>query len=105
MTDHIGCIRGYHRSSKANYKDVVESIQVMFGMYHPDGGTSGEMCMQWVQLDTLTPQLTVYNDAWSALSLFEDVINKIGELDDMDISEEQFVALLDTCGFKDLTAY
>lgn len=49
MKDHEGCIRGYHRSSKAwyakaNYKD---RVSISFGMYHPDGGTSGEMQIEW----------------------------------------------------------
>lgn len=108
MKDHTECIRGYHRSSKAHYRDVIDGIEVMFGMYYAqDGSTTGEMAMKWINIvgDKLSPRLECYSDAWSALARFPDLIQKLGDLDDIDLTEEQFCALLDVCGFKDLTKY
>lgn len=104
MTNHEGCIRGYHRSSKAYYaKSLVgENISVMFGMYAIEGGTTGEMRMEWVELRA---RLNCFEDSFSALSLFTDVIQKLGEADGDLIQEPEFCELLDDCGFKDLTAY
>jgi len=109
MKDHKGCIRAFHWSSKAYYAGSIpkEGPEIYFGMYSEEGGTSGEMSMIWTNIsgDTLTPQLRVFCDGWSALSLFTDVIEKLGEHDDEDISEEKFIEILKECGFKDLTAY
>jgi hypothetical protein len=108
MRDHSGCIRGYHRSSKAWYaKSLKENIQVSFGMYGEDGeGTTGEMTMEWVPLNgKLCAQLQTFEDSWEVLSMFIDVIQKMGELNDQLPTEEQFCQLLDSCGFKDMTSY
>lgn len=75
-------------------------------MYHPDGGTSGEMIMEWVELSNKeTPRLKCFDDSWSALALFKDLIDKMGSVDSMDIQEVEFCKMLDECGFKDLTQY
>ncbi len=107
MTDHEGCIRGYHRSSKSwYYKSLDGKIEVSFGMYHKDGGTSGEMSIEWIPLaGELCAELKCFEDSWSALSLFTDLIQKMGEIDGENIQEEDFCKLLDSCGFTDLTSY
>lgn len=108
MADHTGCIRGYYRGSKAYYAKTVykDRIEVTFGMYHPEGGTSGEMTMVWESLNnTLCARLKSFEDSWSALALFTDLIQKMGEVDGQGIQEEDFVKILDSCGFKDLTPY
>jgi hypothetical protein len=52
MKNHEGMVRGFHWSNKAYYKDVIDGMEVNFGMYDPnDGGTTGEMTMKWVYLD------------------------------------------------------
>jgi hypothetical protein len=108
MKNHEGCIRGYHRSSKAWYAKALNkgSIEVEFGMFHPEGGTSGEMTMEWVGLNGgLCARLKSFEDSWSALSLFTDLIQKMGEVDSEAIQEEDFCKMLDDCGFTDLTEY
>lgn len=109
MTDHKGCIRGYHRSSKAWYAkgNLNENVHVNFGMYDEGGeGTSGAMMMEWICLsNALYARLECFEDSWSSLSLFTDLIQKMGEVDSAAIQEEQFCKMLDECGFKDLTAY
>lgn len=104
--DHKDCIRGYHRSSKAWYARTGMDNEVLFGMYHKDGGTTGEMRIVWKELSgRLCPQLQAFDDSWSALSLFTDLIEKMGTIDNELIQEEDFCKLLDSCGFTDLTSY
>ena len=106
MKEHDECIRGYHRSSKAWYSKSVDEIEINFGMFHPDGGTTGEMNIEWIELNgQLCARLKCFEDAWSALSLFTDLIQEMGKIDSELIQEEDFAKLLDKCGFKDLTEY
>lgn len=108
MKNHEGSYRGYHRSSKAWYANSLkkEKIEVNFGMYGEDGGTSGEMSIKWHELDSkLCARLECFEDGWSALGLFSDVIEKLAAVDSEVIQEEDFVKILDECGFKDDTAY
>jgi hypothetical protein len=108
MKNHEGFIRGYHRNSKAWYAKYVKknNIEVGFGMYNSDGGTSGEMVMEWVELNgRLCARLKCFQDGWSSLSSFTDLIQKMGEVDSELIQEEDFCKILNECGFTDLTAY
>ena len=65
------------------------------------------MKIQWIDLglDKLVPQLECFEDGWSALSLFTDLIQKLGEVDDTCPSEQEIVNILLECGFEDLTSY
>ena len=118
MKDHEGDIKQYIHLSRAWYaesnlkgRDMVD--EVMFGFYRPEGGTSGEMGMRWMNLGEkwemgkkiihAAPQLQCFNDAWHALYQFQDVLAALAELDDIDITPEQFCQLLDQCGFVDAT--
>lgn len=109
MRDHEGCIRAYHRQSKSWYKDSVrnENLSVNFGMYHPEGGSSGEMKMEWIELgrEIPYPQLKVFDDGWSALGLFPDLIQELAKVDSENINDDQFCEILDRLGFEDMTAY
>ena len=107
IKNHEGCVKGYHRSSKAWYaKSLDKKVEVNFGMFHPEGGTTGEMSMEWVELSgKQCARLKCFEDAWSALALFTDLIQEMGKIDNMEIQEKEFCNLLDSCGFKDLTEY
>ena len=106
MKDHTNCIRGFHWSTKAWYGKTVFDRSISFGMYQPGDGTSGEMTMVWYDLGgKIVPKLECFDDGWNALSLFTDLIKKMGEHDDENITEEQFVSILLECGFTDMTAY
>ena len=71
-----------------------------------NGGTSGEMFIRWEQVGNKRhPQLQVFDDAWSALALFGDLLQKMSEVDNHNISEASFVELLKSCGFEDMTPY
>lgn len=106
MKNHDGMIRGFHWSNKAWYSDVIKQPEIIFGMYSPDGGTSGEMSIRWIELSRkLTPKLECFDDAWNALSMFTDLIEEMGKVDSEDITDQDFVDMLKNLGFKDLTKY
>ena len=107
MKDHSGCIRGFFWTGKAWYAKTAGDKDIVFGMYSVDeGGTSGEMQVVWHDIGGKeVPRLECFNDAWSALSLFTDLITALGKLDDQNITQQQFVDVLLECGFTDLTKY
>ncbi|MFC1839805.1 hypothetical protein ACFL1N_09505 [Thermodesulfobacteriota bacterium] len=81
---------------------------IRFGMFPEDGeGTYGEMCMAWVDIDKekLVPRLQVFSDAWNMLYTFHDLLKELAKVDNEDISQKQFIEILQKCGFKDLTSY
>lgn len=103
---HEGCVRGFIWSSKAWYHRPEYDNDIHFGMYHKDGGTSGEMAVEWIELSGADhPRLMVFNDAWNAMSTFTDLLEKMGEVDDFHITQEEFVEMLLSCGFVDMTEY
>ena len=107
MKDHTEYTRGFYWTKKAWYAEIAGNRDIVFGLYcNPHGGTTGEMKMYWIDLKGKeTPRLECFNDAWSALSLFDDLILKLAEYDNQDITQEQFVDILLSCGFEDLTPY
>jgi hypothetical protein len=106
VKDHANCIRGFHWGDRAWYAHALTEHSISFGMYEPGGGTSGEMTMVWKNLcDKAVPKLECFDDGWNALSLFTDLIQKLGERDDENISQEKFVEILLACGFTDMTEY
>lgn len=106
---HEGCTRAYVRNSKAYYAASLtnENIKVMVGMYDLEGGgTSGEFSFQWVNLgDKLLPQLKVFDDAWSALWQFKDLLEIMAHIDSSNITEIELCAILDSLEIKDITKY
>lgn len=104
-------VRGYIRTSKAWYaramlKNGTPIWEVNFGMYYPKGGTAGEITMEWLTVGNKEcPMLRCFDDAWKVLYSFSDVLQRLAEVDNKNITEEEFVAILDTCGFKDMTPY
>lgn len=101
-------IRGYYRFSKAWYatdRDVERST-VMLGMYYPDNGTIGEISLEWETIgDQKVPVLTAYDDSWKVLPKLGDLMKEMARWNDKNITEEQFVQLLNKTGFTDLTLY
>jgi hypothetical protein len=107
MNKHEGCVRGYYRSIKAWYAKANDyPMEITFGMFEKGDGTSGEMSVRWEELGgKIVPCFRCFDDGWSALSLFTDLIKKMGEVDNENISEADFAKMLDECGFEDLTPY
>ena len=107
MKDHSGCIRAYIRSSKAWYADLNRNVSITIGMYHPDGGTSGEFEVEWVNLNSfgVFPQLKCFEDSWNALSYFGDLLGRMSDVGGENISEPDFCKILDSLGISDITEY
>jgi hypothetical protein len=116
--NHEGTLKQYILGSEAWYnkeplKVGREVDDVAFGYYYPNGGTSGEMGMRWYNLGTkwdgneqvplIAPRLECYNDAWDALFRFQDVLQAMAEIDNIDITPKQFCQILENCGFVDAT--
>jgi len=104
---HEGCVRGFYQQSRSYYKQIEEGLEeINFGMFHPQGGTSGEMIMRWLSLGNdknPVARLECFEDAWDVLSCYPDLLEKMAELDGTNPQPEDFVRILLECGFTDLT--
>lgn len=108
-SQHEGDERQFYQHSRAWWgKDVplsnntIEEINI--GFYCPDGGTSGEFCIEWISLNNQNvPRLKAFEDSWSALWEFRDVLEKLAELDSTNPSPEEICELLKSCNVKDAT--
>lgn len=112
MKDHTGDFRGFTHTGRAwyasslpmNQDNVKDSISI--GLYSPGGGTSGEFMIEWVQLgDKLAPRIAAFDDAWSALRHFNDLLEKMSECDDENVTPEQFCRILQSLGIQNRTEY
>lgn len=106
MKDHDGCRRAFVWSARAWYHRPGDRPEINFGMYADEGGTSGEMTMEWIELNgRQVPRLRAFDDSWSALATFGDLLQNLGQVDDENITQKQFVEMLLSCGFEDQTKY
>ncbi len=109
MKNNDGVFRGFTQLSRcwyanANLKNTDLIDDVTFGFYHEEGGCSGEMSMRWKELSgAIIPYLKVYDDGWSALNEFKDILPHLADVDDLNIPPEDFCQILLDCGFKDMT--
>jgi hypothetical protein len=77
---------------------------ITLGFYNPEGGTSGEFTIRWRQLDSrVVPYLHAFEDSWSALANFHDVITGLAELDGTNPTVEAVAQVLLACGVRDAT--
>jgi hypothetical protein len=85
--DHSGGFRGFIFTPAAWYakaigKDRAGEREVMIGIYHPGGGTSGEFAIREQSLGgSFALRLEVWSDGWSALALFPDLLALLAEHD------------------------
>ena len=111
---HKDCFKGFTHLSRSWYSKIIKDTllkqnvvdEVAFGYYYLDGGTAGEMIMEWIMLDnTKVPiaRLNAFEDSWNALSQFTDLIQEMGKVDNCYIQPKEFCDLLIKCGFKDRT--
>ena len=105
---HEGCERGFTIRSETwygkhmNEPDTVDEIMV--GMYHPDGGTTGEFSIFWTILGNKPkPCMKVFDDAWNALSRFSDLLAWMASVDGTNASPQETAEALRSIGVKDLT--
>ncbi len=83
----------------ARERDVVD--KVTFGLYHADGGTEGELAVNWLAVgDETFEQLVTFSDSWKVLASLTDVVIALGEFRGSAPSAETFCALLDRYGFE-----
>lgn len=98
---------GFHHVARSWYADAVLSVsgaidEVTFGAYSKDGGSHGEMTMEWVSLDGKpVPRLQAYSDSWKVLRLFADELLPL--IEGRDITPDAFAETLCTLGFVDRT--
>jgi len=78
-----------------------ETEKITIGLYGKNGSTAGEFCIRWVPLSGEScAQLTVFEDAWAALSQFEDVLKGLAKLNGTNPSPEKIVKMLRKCGVE-----
>ena len=109
---HKGDERRFIIMSQAWYGDAVakkvgnkpEDDEILIGFYCPTGGTSGEFSIKWRELGKRNvPYLKAFDDSWSALANFADVIAGLKGLDATNPTVEQVAKVLLACGVKDAT--
>jgi hypothetical protein len=62
--------------------------------------------MEWEEIcGRNVPQLKAYDDSWTVLAGFKDVIDALALTDGKNITDDEFVKILLGSGFTDMTAY
>ena len=106
---HDGCERGFTQLSKAWYgpanltnPKMLDSIMV--GFYAPEGDTSGEFEIVWEKLSSgWAPRLNAFDDGWSALFNFGDMLESMADIDGKNVDPDEFASLLEELGIKNMT--
>jgi len=109
MKDHSSDKRKFTHLSESWYgkenlarSEKIDSVTM--GFYCEDGGTSGEFTIVWIELGgRIVPQLRAFDDSWSALWGFRDVLEEMSNRDDENITPKQLCEILIKCGVKDNT--
>jgi hypothetical protein len=105
---HRECKRQFVVTGQAWYAEACKrpdiENEITIGLYHPEGGTTGEFSIKWTLLQGKnTPYLKAYNDSWSALQEFSDFLEALSKLDGTDPTEDEVIAVLLKCGVEDAT--
>jgi len=106
MKAKANMIRGYHHYSRCWYSEVLpEDDYITIGIYDSEGcGMIGEFTVTWhLVTQQPFPRLEAYDDSWSTLIQFSDVLEKMAEVNDKNITPLEFCKLLESCGVVDLT--
>jgi len=104
-------IRGFYWVNREWHAKHMQGLPpcIEFGMYNENGqgGGIGEMNVIWKEFEVgkSVPQLCVFDDGWAVLESFADVIKEMAKHDNKNLTDQQFVELLKSCGFRDLTPY
>lgn len=106
---HKGCERGFTIQSEAWYREAVKldetADEIMVGMYHLEGGTTGEFGIRWLTVGREpTPRLEVFSDAWHALSCFGDLLTWMASVDGQNVTPKQVAEALRQMGIRDMTS-
>ena len=110
MRDHEGDVRAFYDWSLKYPEQRKDGViyEIGFGLYAPDGGTSGEMHMAWYSLGSdWCPRLEGFHDSMSALWQFKDILKELAKRDKdgekNGVSPDEFKAILLQYGFEDWT--
>ena len=85
-------------------RGIAENIN--FGTYYENGGGELDISANWHKLnDGKQPALRIdiFEDNFRAFLEFQDVFQHLSQLHKRNPTPDQFVELLENCGFKDLT--
>ena len=107
MSDSTENLRGYTRGHKQFHSPRFNKVSVMIGVYLPDGSTTGQFQIEWIDLlggKICTPRLVCFDDSWKTLYQFNDVLKMMSELKE-DVEELEFCKQLSNIGITDLTQY
>ena len=106
MANHDGCFRGFyalHDSYYARRMPERES-EIMIGMYHSDGGTTGEFAIRWHSVGGRSvARLEAFHDSWSALARFGDFLAWLNHSDGGNPTPNNVCDALRTLGIVDRT--
>ena len=107
MKDLSKVRREFTRSSKTWYHDARrDKVEIYIGLYPEEDGIHGEFEVEWYPLDNrLVPRLNAFDDAWKVLPYFQDLLDKLAEIDSKNVSEEDFAEMLIELGIVDITQY
>lgn len=104
-----GFKRGFCHLSSAWYGETIMHQsdyidQITIGFYRAEGGTAGEFTITWRKLvGRVTPKLEAWQDSWSVLNQFRDVLDKLDALCGKRPSPEEICKVLVECGVEDMT--
>jgi hypothetical protein len=100
-------VKGFHIFSRAHYARTGMQKEILIGLYHPEGSTSGEFAIRWQDLGSwnrCVPRLEIYDDAWSVFFAMEE-LRGLAALTGKNATEQEIADFLLNAGFKDLTKY
>jgi hypothetical protein len=101
-----GLVRGYHVSNRAYYKDAVRVPRILFGVYKIGDGAPWEGVIEWIELQgKLCPKVSMFADSWHLFGEFSDFFKCLSKNEGEDLTQDQVIAILNKCCFKDLTEY
>ena len=106
---HEGGKRRFIRTAKAWYSSTAlpdqELEEFSIGVYHDEGGTTGEFSVRWERLGgRLVPKLRSFDGSWSALLEFSELLGDMAKVDGNNITPDEFNELLLNAGIEDATA-
>lgn len=78
--------------------------EITVGIYHEDGGTTGEFDIRWTKVGhNVVPRLEAFDDSWAALMQFKDLLEAMSLIDNQGITPMAFCGLLKSLGISDKT--
>ncbi len=108
-------VKGFHWGTRAYYHmpqnqkpDYIDDLSL--GIYHSEGGTSGEFTIEWITLDrNVASRLKAFDDSWHVMPLMPELFTLMAQVSSDSstpaYSTEDFTKRLLEKGWRDLTRY